>query len=208
MPPPLSRLSRQIGPSALEGFEDEGLVRLDDSAQRSRLVGRRRAEKPMPPAEGRRRMNAAQLGGLRQAPAFDHRSGMIEPTLLLAQMRHGRFGQRVERASATLAAEPQQPVGAAPTDDLAAGAMRAASAFHPLMARHSKRILAGVALSASLRRGFRQISRCRARLRVIRLRQRLQGFRPLLRAQAPNRQKPTGKLLIPHRINPPRSDSV
>jgi hypothetical protein len=29
---PLSRLSRQIGPAALEGFEDKGLIRLNDSA--------------------------------------------------------------------------------------------------------------------------------------------------------------------------------
>jgi hypothetical protein len=88
----LSRLSRQIGSPALERFEDKGLVRLDNSAQRSGLVGRGRAEKPMPPAKSRRRMNAAELGGLRQALAFDHRPGVIEPTLFLAQMRHRRPG--------------------------------------------------------------------------------------------------------------------
>ena len=38
--------------SGLEGFENEGLIRLNNSAQRSRLVVGRRAQKPMPPAEG------------------------------------------------------------------------------------------------------------------------------------------------------------
>ena len=32
-PAPFTPLARQIGPTALEGFKDEGLVRLDDSAQ-------------------------------------------------------------------------------------------------------------------------------------------------------------------------------
>jgi hypothetical protein len=32
---PFARLARQIGPPALEGFKDEGFVRLDDSAQLS-----------------------------------------------------------------------------------------------------------------------------------------------------------------------------
>jgi hypothetical protein len=44
---PLSRPSRQIGPSALEGFENEGLVRVDDSAQSSRLIACEGAEKSM-----------------------------------------------------------------------------------------------------------------------------------------------------------------
>ena len=86
-------------------------------------------------------MDAAQFRGLRQALALDHRLGVSEPLLLLAQMRHGRSGQGVERASATLAAESQQPVPAAPADDLATRAMRAAPAFHPLNACRSKRVL-------------------------------------------------------------------
>ena len=83
-------------------------------------------QEPMPPAERGGRMDAAQFRGLRQALALDHRLGVSEPLLLLAQMRHGRSGQGVERASATLAAESQQPVRAAPADDLATRAMRAA----------------------------------------------------------------------------------
>ena len=65
-PTPFSRLAWQIGPTALEGFENEGLIRFDDPAQRSRLVVRWRAEKPMPPAERRRWMDAAEFRGLRQ----------------------------------------------------------------------------------------------------------------------------------------------
>ncbi len=34
----LARLARQVGLAALEGFENEGLIRLDDSAQTARLV--------------------------------------------------------------------------------------------------------------------------------------------------------------------------
>ncbi len=128
----LAGLARQVGPAALEGFEDKGLIRPDNSAQRSRLVVGGRAEKPMPPAEGGGRMDAAQFRGLGQAHALDHRLGVIEPTLLLAQMRHRRFGQRVERAPATLAPKPQQPLRAAPADDLSAGAMRATLTLDPL----------------------------------------------------------------------------
>jgi hypothetical protein len=99
---PSARLSRQIGPPGRDGFEDEGLVRLKIPL-RSRLVVGGRAEKPMPPAEGGRRMDAAQLSGLGQALALDHRLGVIEATLLLAQMPHRRFAQRLERAPAALA---------------------------------------------------------------------------------------------------------
>ena len=196
---PLPRLSRQVGPSALEGFEDEGLVRLDDPSQHPGLVGSGRAEKPMPPAEGRRWVNAAEFGGLRQALALDHRSGVIEPFLFLAQMRHGRLGQGVERAPAALAAEPQKSMRASPADDLAARAMRAASALDALMAGGSKRILAMAAPSAILPRSLRQISRPGARLRAARLRQRLQRLTPLVPAQARNRRQPSRKVLTPQK---------
>src|ERR1700722_17547180 len=95
----------------------------------------------MPPPEGRRRMNAAQFRGLRQALALDHRPGLIEPSILLAQMRHRRPGQGVEGAFAAFAAESQKPVGAAPTDNLATGTVRATLAFHPLMARCPQPVL-------------------------------------------------------------------
>ena len=190
---PLSRLSRQVGPSALEGFEDEGLIRLDDSAQRSGLVVGGRAQKPMPPAKSRRRMNAAKLGGLRQTLARDHRPGVIGPALLLAQMRHRRLGERVERAPATLAAKPQQPVRAAPADDRSARAMRTALAFHPLPTGGPKRILPTTALAAPLRRGFRSLVARRICGPNGRPRQRRQTFGPLRRAQAGNRSQPRRK---------------
>jgi hypothetical protein len=115
----------------------------------------------MSPAEGRRRMNAAERCGLRQALAFDHRSGVIEPALLLAQMRHRRFGQRVEGAPAALAAKPQKAVRAAPADDLAARAMRTALGLDALIAGRSKRVLAGAAPDAFLRTTPRQTRRLR-----------------------------------------------
>jgi hypothetical protein len=147
----------------------------------------------MAPAEGRRRMNAAERRGLRQALAFDHRSGVIEPTILLAQMRHRRLGQRVEGAPATLAAKPQKPVRAAPADDCSARAMGTALGLHTLMAGRSKRVLAATTLAAPLRPSPRQIFRCSARLRPARLRQRIQSVSPLVHAHTRNRRKPRRK---------------
>src|SRR5271167_5132363 len=48
---PLARCSRQIAAFALEGFEDEGLVRLDDPGQARRLVEIERGQEPMSPPE-------------------------------------------------------------------------------------------------------------------------------------------------------------
>ena len=78
---------------------------------------------------------------LHQALALDYRPRLIEPSILLAQMRHGRLGQGVEGARAAFAAESQNPMGARPTDDLATSAMRASMAFHPLAANSPKRVL-------------------------------------------------------------------
>src|SRR4029077_19585662 len=36
---PFTRCARQVGPPDFAGFEDEGFVRFDDTAQRARLVG-------------------------------------------------------------------------------------------------------------------------------------------------------------------------
>src|ERR1700729_2278385 len=110
----------------------------------------------MSPAERRRRMNPAQLRGLGQAFALDHRLGVIEPLLLLAQMRHRRFGQPIEGAPATLAAEPQKPVRAAPADDLAARAMGTALSRDAIDAGRSERVLLAAVLSARLRRSCRR----------------------------------------------------
>ena len=134
----------------------------------------------MAPAKRRRRMNATERRGLRQALAFDHRSGVIEPAVLLAQMRHWGLGQRVERAPTALAAKPQKSVRAAPADDFAARAMRTALGLDALMTGRSKRVLAAAAPDASLRRTLRQISRRGATLFPVRPLQPLQRFPPLL----------------------------
>ena len=99
----------------------------------------------MPPAERRRWMDAAEFRGLRQTHALDHRLGVIQPLLLLAQMRHRRLGQSVERAPASFAAISQKPVRTTPADDLAARAMRTALTLDPLDAGRSERILAPLA---------------------------------------------------------------
>ena len=117
-PTPFSRLAWQIGPTALEGFENEGLIRFDDPAQRSRLVVRWRAEKPMPPAERRRWMDAAEFRGLRQTHALDHRLGVIQPLLLLAQMRHRRLVRALNVRRQALQRYRKSPSNT-PADDLA-----------------------------------------------------------------------------------------
>ena len=79
-PASFARGARQIGPSAFEGFEDEGLVRFDRSRLSFAACGEpARAETDARQRNGRRRMNAAQLRGLGQALALDHRPGVIEP---------------------------------------------------------------------------------------------------------------------------------
>jgi hypothetical protein len=101
-------------------------------------------------------MDAAKRRGLRQAFALDHRARVIEPFLLLAQMRHWRLGQRIEGAPAALAAKPQQPMRAAPADDLAARAMGTALSRDALVTGRSERVLLAAALAARLRRSSRR----------------------------------------------------
>jgi hypothetical protein len=97
-------------------------------------------------------MNAAQLRGLGQALALDHRPGVIEPFLLLAQMRRRRLGQRIEGAPTALGAKPKKSVRAAPTDDLASRAMRTSMSHDALDAGRSQRVLLTATLASLLRR--------------------------------------------------------
>ena len=115
---PLCAAGGKIGASALERFQDERLVRLDNSSQRLGLVQGGRAEKPVTPAERRAGMDIAALGGLRHAGSLDHRLGVIEPALLFAQSRHRRLGQGVEGAPAAFAAIARHSVRPAPGDDV------------------------------------------------------------------------------------------
>ena len=102
---PLARLAGKTGASALEQFQDERLVRLDDSGQRLGLVQGGRAQKPVSPAERRGRVDAAALCGLGEAGSLEHRLGVVEPLLLFAQPRHRRLRQGVEGAPAALLAD-------------------------------------------------------------------------------------------------------
>jgi hypothetical protein len=110
----------------------------------------------MTPAEGCRRMDAAERRGLRQAFVLDHRPRVIKPFLLLAQMRHRRLGQRIEGAPAALAAKPQKPMRAAPADDLTARAMGTALSRDALDAGRSERVLLTAARATLLRRSSRR----------------------------------------------------
>ena len=145
---PFSRLARQIGPTALEGFENEGFVRFDDPAQVPRLVACRwRAEKPMTPTKRRRWMDSAEFRGLRQALALDHRARVIEPLSFLRRCAIGVLVSALNVRRQALAAKPQKPIRAAPADDFAARAMGTALSRHPLDAGRSERVL-GAALAA------------------------------------------------------------
>ena len=104
----------------------------------------------MTPTKRRRRIDSAERRGLRQALALDHRARVIEPAVLLAQMRHRRPGQRIEGAPAALAAKPQKPMRAAPADDFAARAMGTPLSRHALDAGRSERVLMAAALAALL----------------------------------------------------------
>lgn len=150
----------------------------------------------MAPAKRRRRMNAAQRRGLGQALALDHRPGVSEPLFLLAQMRHRRFGQRIEGAPAAPAAEPQKPIRTAPTDDLAPGAMGTPMRRDAPMAGRSQRVLPAAMPASLLPLRFR-LRRNRARL--FKRRNRL----PALHLVHPrSRRQPCRKILSLHRIAP------
>ena len=189
-----SRLSRQVGPSALEGFENEGFVRFDDSSQAPGLVACRGAQKPMTPTKRRRRMDSAERRGLRQALALDHRARVIEPAVLLAQMRHRRLGQRIEGAPAALAAKPQKPMRAAPADDFAASAMGTPLSRHALDAGRSERVLLAPALAALL---GGSCSRAPNHARLLKRNHRLPA---LVLAHPRNRRHPSRKIFNLHRI--------
>jgi hypothetical protein len=150
----------------------------------------------MPPAERRRRMDAAERRGLRQAFALDHRARVIKPFFLLAQMRHRRLGQRIEGAPAALAAKPQKPMRAAPANNLATRAMGTALSRDALDAGRSERVSLTAALAAFLRRSAR-----RAPNHARRLKRRLR-LRALALAHPRNRRQPSRKILSSHRTAP------
>src|ERR1700723_4077561 len=148
----------------------------------------------MTPAEGRRRMDAAERRGLRQAFSLDHRPGVIKPFFLLAQMRHWRLGQRIEGAPAPLAAKPQKPMRAAPADDLAARAMGTTLSRHALDAGRSERVLLPAALAAPL---GGSCSRAPNHARLLKRNHRLPA---LVLAHPRNRRQPSRKIFNLHRI--------
>jgi hypothetical protein len=159
----------------------------------------------MPPAKGRRRMNAAKLGGFREGSAFDHGAGMVEPTVLLAQPRQRRLGQRVDGPAAAFAAEPRKTVRPSPGDGLPSRAVRTALSAHPLMAACSERVRPRAPLRiAGLRSLGRRTRPCPARARALlcalKPRQRHESRNALSRAQAPDARKPCRKVLSVHRI--------
>ena len=193
---PFTRCARQVGPPAFEGFEDEGFVRFDDPAQRSRLVGGGRAQKPMPPAEGRRRMNAAQLRGLGQALALDHRA-RGGPFLFLRRCAIGvlvsALKVRPQPCSGTATARASDP------SQRSRGRRSADTPEpQPAQARRSARPPDAPACPA-LRPRRPPPPRRRRRARFLK---RRKGFGALRRTHSRNRRQPSCKILSLHRIAP------
>ena len=66
---------------ALDGFEDERLVRLDDAGDGGRLLVFGHRQEAMAPPERRLQMDVGALGCLAQTDAVDQRTGIVEPFL-------------------------------------------------------------------------------------------------------------------------------
>jgi hypothetical protein len=124
-------------------------------------------------------MDAAQLSGLGQALALDHRLGVIEATLLLAQMPHRRFAQRLERAPAALAVGTATARPSGPNQRIS----RLAQCGRPWLSTRSTLAVPSAssrraALAAFARRG----SSSQSNSPSVRLRQRLKRLPPLVRS--------------------------
>ncbi len=128
---PLARGSRQIPAFALEGFEDEGLVRLDDPGQAQRLVEIERGQEPMSPPERGGVGHLAAFRGLRDRLAGDQRPRLVRPAILVMQAGQRRPGQRVECLPAARAAVPRLAASLAPGMNLIPTAVRTAKATNP-----------------------------------------------------------------------------
>ena len=160
------------------------------------------ARKPMPPAgrwAERRRVRRSSPGFL---PFLDHHAWRDRASFSFSRCAMASWSG-VERAPAALAAEPQKSMRASPADDLAACAMRAASAS-------TRSWLAVPSASSRCGRAFPRF-----------FREALPIFRPgslgssrrspsstpatsrrWSLAQARNRRQPSRKVLSPHRITP------
>ena len=128
---PLARCSRQIAAFALEGFEDEGLVRLDDPGQAQRLVEIERGQEPMSPPERGGVGHLAAFRGLRDRLAGDQRLRLVRPAIPVMQAGQRRPGQRVECLPATRAAVPRLAASLAPGANVVPTAVRTAKARNP-----------------------------------------------------------------------------
>ena len=93
-----------------------------------RLPGR---AKPMTPTKRRRRMDSAERRGLRQALALDHRARVIEPAVLLAQMRHRRLVSVLKGARSSCS-ETAKAHASGPSRRFAASAMGTPLSRHAL----------------------------------------------------------------------------
>ena len=212
LPAGLAGRAGQARTLALEGFQDEGLIRFDDAGQLGWLVQRRSLQKPMPPAKGGGRGDATAFRRLGQALARQHRRRLRRPAILLAQSGQRRPGQAIEAATAAIAAIAGQAVGVSPALPAATAAMRAARRFDPAFRgrRHRLRLGQTRPRPSQLRRarGFaRHDARIgRDRLIAPRLGQR-QGAKPLaalLIRQHRNCAQPDLESLAIHRGAPLR----
>src|SRR5712691_3580281 len=126
-------------PAAFEGLKEEGLVGFDDALERRRLHIRRDSQEAVPPAEGRRVVDAAALRGLPHAQAVLQRRAVIDPLLLLAQAGELGAGEPVEGLAARRAPEAPQSARVAPRlPSLGRAALRAVRRGRVLALDHGR----------------------------------------------------------------------
>src|SRR5271166_817029 len=216
---PLARCSRQIAAFALEGFEDEGLVRLDDPGQARRLVEIERGQEPMSPPERGGVGHLAAFRGLRDRLAGDQRLRRVRPAILVMQAGQRRPGQRVECLLAARAAVPRLAASLAPGTNVIPTAVRTAKARNPTPPdlRQQVFLRRGIVRlrdrerrrNSSLIRQHRSIDRVSRRVdRIVRFGQRQFPERlcALRRIQKPNPAKPSRKRRCVHLTQPSKHD--
>src|SRR5208283_1774387 len=215
---PLARCSRQIAAFALEGFEDEGLVRLDDPGQARRLVEIERRQEPMSPPERGGVGHLAAFRGLRDRLAGDQRLRLVRPAILVMQAGQRRSGQRVECLPAVRAAVPRLAASLAPGTNVIPTAVRTAKARNPTPPDPRQQVFLrrGIVRLRDRERGrnsslIRQggIDKVSRRVdRIVRFGQRQfpERLGALRRVQKPNSAKPSRKRRCVHPTQPSKLD--
>ena len=99
---------------ALEGFQEEGVVRFDDAAfPRVAMLGDQ-GQKAMPPSKGRVLVDGTAASGRSDRQSLDQRLGIVLPTIGLTQACQRRGRQGIARSTTRATPIPTQPATPAP----------------------------------------------------------------------------------------------